>query len=247
IVKVRQMPNRYLKLFFSKQYTTKRKLADIASFGIPLLLGAAGIMAYNYVRFDSPMAFGNNYQLTMSDISYYSIDFYKFFPAVYHYFLQPFSFSGTFPFIDISYSNLAIYRGYTYIYPSVGAICFPATLGVFGTPFLNQDKSKKFSYYFIIIAAVFMAFADLCLAGIHIRYLSDIMFPLLLVATLVIFELVEKAQTLDERYARNAYFAAVIIFSLTFLLSFALLFHNESNNIYWRAPQIQMFFANLFK
>lgn len=236
----------YIGMFFSKKRNLCEKLKNITSFGVPLLLGAGAIMWYNASRFGSPFDFGNNYQLTFSDISYNTLELGKFFPAIYHYFLQAPRVMGQFPFLNINPVNLDMYGGWTYLYGSVGALSFPSTLGIFGIGSVKRDKAKTFTYLSAVLVAVCVAFFDMCMAGVHIRYLADIALPLALVSSLVLLELAEKSQSYSERAKKHVFFAVFTLFALSVIVSFAFLFANEANNMYKNLPRLFMFFDKLF-
>lgn len=237
----------YIDLVLSKKREVAEKLKNAASFGIPLVIGALAVMWYNNARFGSPFDFGNNYQLTFSDVSYNTLELSRFFPALYHYFLQMPAPTGMFPFIDLNTVNLEAYRGYTYTYGSVGAFAFPANLGVFGIGATSPDKTKKFTYLSAIGAAIVIAFLNMCMAGVHIRYEADIAFPVAFVAVLVLFELVCMAQNRSERAKKHIFFAVSALFVLSIVVSSALLFANEADNMYYNLPNLFMFFDGLFR
>ena len=236
----------YIEMLFSRKRPIGERLCAIASFGIPLVVGAAVVMWYNAARFGSPFDFGNNYQLTFSDISYNTLELNMLFPAIYHYFLQAPEVMGSFPFLNINAVNLGVYRGYTYIYGSVGAFAFPSTLGIFGTAAVKHDRQKLFTYVAAILTAVAVAFFDMCMAGVHIRYLADISFPLALVASLVLLELAERSEALSERARKHIFFAVSTLFVLSIVMAASLLFANEANNMYKNLPELFMFFNRLF-
>lgn len=63
-----------LLFVFIKEHPFTPKLAGkLALAATPYLLVAAGLMVYNYVRFDNPFEFGQAYQLTVADQSNYSL------------------------------------------------------------------------------------------------------------------------------------------------------------------------------
>ncbi|MDL2286967.1 hypothetical protein LJB90_00145 [Eubacteriales bacterium OttesenSCG-928-G02] len=234
-----------LKMFFNKDYLIKEKIINFTSIAIPLIIGAVAVMWYNNARFSSPFDFGNNYQLTMSDVSKNTLDLNKFFISIYHYFIQPVSYTGTFPFISPSYSNLNIYQGYTYIFSSFGALNFPAVWGIAGSCHVSKDNNKKrFMYLSAIGIAIVIGFMNLCMAGVHMRYVADLMFPLVLVGLAVIIEVSSK--NIDHEYGRKIFNIAVLLVVMTILISIAFIFKNEANHIYNDSPKIYAFFANLF-
>lgn len=237
----------YIEFFFKRRIGIKVKLIDFACIATPLALGAGVIMWYNAARFSSPFNFGAAYQLTLADMGYFKLVPYKFFPAMYHFFLQPVGFTGTFPFIDIASVDLGLYRNYTYIYGTAGAVNFPVVWGAFGSISVSKEnKVKRWTYLLTITAAVILAFADFCLAGSHIRYTGDIMFPLALVGALVLMELSSKTDE-HQVFGNLVYKITAVAFIISTLVASALLFNNEADNIYHRAPEVFDFFAKLFK
>ncbi|MDD4124136.1 MAG: hypothetical protein PHW77_00185 [Eubacteriales bacterium] len=237
----------YIEFFFLRKRSISVRLIDFTCAAIPVVIGAAAIMWYNAARFSSPFDFGATYQLTFADMSYFKLALYKLFPAMYHYFLQPVTFTGTFPFMDISSVNLGVYRNYLYIYGTAGAVNFPVVWGALGFVSVSKgDKIKRFTYLGAVFAAIIVAFADFCLAGSHIRYMGDIMFPLALVGTLVLLELSSKANE-HEVFGKLAYRITAVLFIITTLVASALLFANEADNIYVLAPELFDFFAKLFR
>ncbi len=237
----------YIELFFIRKRSARERLFDFACAAVPVAAGAAALMWYNAARFSSPFDFGAAYQLTFADMGYSGVTGYKFFPALYHYFLQPAAFTGTFPFIDINAVNLGVYRNYTYVYGTAGAVNFPAVWGALGCVSVSKgNKIKRYTYLGAVIAAVCVAFADFCLAGSHIRYMGDIMFPLALVGILVLLELSSEAEG-QKVFGARVYKITAALFIVSALVASALLFANEADNIYRFAPKTFDFFAKLFK
>ena len=236
----------YIDLLFSKKRAVAEKLKNLAAFGVPLAAGAFAVMAYNIARFGSPFDFGNNYQLTFNDTSYNTVSLYKFFPAIYHYFLQMPAVTGMFPFLELNKVSLDVYREYTYTYGSFGVFALPASLGIFGIPSLRSDKAKKFTYVSAVAVAVAVAFFDMCKAGVHPRYVADIAFPLMFIGVLTLLELAQYASGLSERARRHVFFAVNTVFVLTVIVAAAFLFANEADNMYNLSPRLFGFFEKLF-
>ena len=236
----------FIDLFFMQKRPVKTKIVEFAFIAVPVFMGAVLIMIYNAARFGSPFDFGTTRQLTFYDMGYCGLEIYKFFPSLYHYFIQPVGFTAEFPFMDIASNNLGVYRGYEYVYRSAGALNFAAVWGNFAIlPVTKGDKIKRWTYISAVAAAVFVAFADFCLAGTHLRYMGDIMFPLCLVGALVLCEIVQLSA--QSRYASHVRAAVWIIFVLTLLVSSALLFANEADNIKNLAPHTFRAFEKLFE
>lgn len=235
----------FIDFFFMQKRPVKTKIVEFAFIAVPVFIGAVLIMIYNAARFGSPFDFGTTRQLTFYDMSYCGLEIYKFFPSLYHYFVQPVGFTAEFPFMDIASANLGVYRGYEYVYRSVGALNFAAVWGNFAIlPVTKGDRIKRWTYISAVAAAVFVAFADFCLAGTHLRYMGDILFPLCLVGALVLCELV--GLSAHGKYASHVRAAVWIIFILTVLVASALLFANEADNIKNLTPHVFRTFEKLF-
>jgi hypothetical protein len=76
-------------IFKIRKDTLKDGILTVASFALPLMAGAIAVMWYNNARFGSPLDFGANYQLTVSDVSLNTIDFKYLFSSFFSYFLCP--------------------------------------------------------------------------------------------------------------------------------------------------------------
>ena len=85
----------------------RTKLQAAACTGIPVLLGAIGVMWYNYARFDSIFEFGQFNQLTLFDTHYHELhlNFELFFSVLYHYFCENFNLIANFPYVTPVYGT----------------------------------------------------------------------------------------------------------------------------------------------
>ncbi len=237
----------YLRLFFGeKGRSVRTKLFDLVSVALPVIAGASAIMWYNNARFGSPLDFGSTYQLTFADMGYQGIEIFKFIPSLYHYFIQPPAFTGCFPYIDIASTDLGVYRRYHYIFRSVGSLSFPAVWGLVGTGVSSKgDRVKKYTLLLAFAAAVIVAFADFCMAGVHIRYMGDIMFPLSLAGIFVLLDVTGKA--MGTPYAKTVRRVSKALLVASFFVGFSLLFANEADNIRVYTPKAYHFIEMLFE
>ena len=88
-------------IFKIRKDTLKDGLLTVGSFALPLIAGAAAVMWYNNARFGSPLDFGANYQLTVSDVSLNTIDLKYLFSSFFSYFLCPIWSSDLFPYLEM--------------------------------------------------------------------------------------------------------------------------------------------------
>lgn len=180
----------FIGILLDKKLSVKRRVACVISFLVPVVLGLAAVMAYNYARFDSPFEFGSTYQLTLSDIHANTVTWKLFLPAMVHFFLQPMTISDVFPYFDFTIINTANYGKYMCTESSVGLLMYPLLcLGILIFPFLlyslrknkkekyryNNDRIRNYTYALMMVIIVFVSWMDFCVGGIVIRYVTDVM------------------------------------------------------------------------
>jgi len=169
----------FFHILFAREINIKNRLLPLFSFAVPLFFGAAFQMWYNFARFGSVLNFGSAYQLTVADVSTYQITPALLLPAVYHYFLQLPYFKSKFPYFHLSFDSYrGSYRGYLYMTRTMGVFSLPASLGLFVSPlsfFTKGEKAfKKACFALSGLSVLAVAFLDMCLGGVNIRYLTDI-------------------------------------------------------------------------
>ena len=180
----------FLSILLDKQSPLRFRLQQAGAFLLPVIHCAAGLMYYNHLRFGSPFDFGASYQLTVSDIHANKLRLSALPAAFMHYFLHIPSMRNAFPFFGMMGVGTANYQMYTYVDIIIGAYFTPILLmGTFLLPssLRMQPQSSMVLRLrergFLIgcfVMALFIAWADFCLAGIHLRYLFDIMPVLIL-------------------------------------------------------------------
>lgn len=179
-------PNLTLSLFiilpFLLKYLFKEKkfLKNLKMF-IPCFLalftGFLLIGTYNYLRFKSVFDFGSNYQLTVSDVSKNKMSIENIIPALYYYLIQPPKLNTHAPYLilqltDIKHFNLS---HYTYTFPTFGLFTIPLNLFIIIGFIKNKNKLFIFFNTIGIILIFVLSFVNFSLAGVHIRYLMDIL------------------------------------------------------------------------
>ncbi len=175
----------FLGILLDKQQSLRCRLEQAYVFLIPVLLAGAGLMYYNALRFGSPLDFGASYQLTVSNISANHLRLSALPAAFMHYFCHIPSFRNLFPYFGMNGAGVANYGMYVYIDIMFGAFFLPLLLmGTFLLPssLRMQPQSDGIAKLrergFLVgcfVIALFIAWADFCLAGVHLRYLFDLM------------------------------------------------------------------------
>ncbi|MDE5564514.1 MAG: hypothetical protein K2I93_05115, partial [Oscillospiraceae bacterium] len=115
----------FLAILLEKKVPLKFRLTQAGTFLLPVILTGVGLMHYNTLRFGNPFDFGAAYQLTVSDVHANKLRLSALFPAIYHYFLQSFGTSPTFPFVRVQYFSMTNYGMYVYNSRMLGALQYP--------------------------------------------------------------------------------------------------------------------------
>lgn len=238
----------FISVLLDKKLSVKRRAASVISFLVPVVLGLAAVMTYNYVRFDSPFEFGATYQLTLSDIHANKLTWKLFFPAMVHYFLQPVAIIDTFPHFDFSIVMLDNYGKYMCSEPSVGLMAYPVlALGILIAPFLlyslrknkgekytyNSKRIQNYTYALIMIIIVFVSWLDFCVGGITIRYVTDVMPLATLLAAWCLLKIYHLSERIPQLKKKVLFFFLLASF-VTILLGYSqVLCHGDGEtNLY---------------
>ncbi len=190
-------------IFKIRKQTLKDGILTVASFAIPLMAGALAVMWYNNARFGSPLDFGANYQLTVSDVSLNTIDFKYLFSSFFSYFLCPMWQMEAKPFIEMQ-RIMVLPSGSRYFYAdrACGVFAYGLPLGILAYPRLaliekhrgEKDVWKTAVVCTTAILALGIAFSDFCLGGVNMRYVYDISVMLTLISAAVLINLTEKSE-----------------------------------------------------
>lgn len=189
-------------IFKIKKDTLKDGLLTVGSFAIPLMAGAAAVMWYNYARFGSPLDFGANYQLTVSDVSLNTIDFKYLFSSFFSYFLCPMWQTEAYPYLGMQRIKvLPDGARYFYFDKYCGVFAYGLPLGILAYPCLamiekqkgERDYAKTAVVALTALLALGIAFSDFCIGGVNMRYVYDISVMLALVSAAVLLNLTEKS------------------------------------------------------
>ncbi len=225
-----------IKYFFKSGLNIREKCISFLCFGIPIIIGAVTVCTYNYLRFDSIFEFGAKYQLTVYDVSKYVFSSSLVFPCIYHYFIQTPKIIRRFPFIDVYFSKLADYGvPYLYVTSTLGAFSFTSNAGFFGIPCIlaksKKHREQKLTYILAFAFTFALAFINICMGGVNIRYFADFQFVFILFSALILSEF----PSFFSDGKKSIQIAVKIIISILFIgsavLGTLLIFENERNYI----------------
>ena len=194
-------------IFKIKKDTLKDGILTVSSFALPLIAGAIAVMWYNNARFGSPLDFGANYQLTVSDVSLNTIDFKYLFSSFFSYFLCPMWQTDAKPFIEMQ-RIMVLPSGSRYFYADryCGVFAYGLPLGIIAYPRLaliekhrgERDVWKTAVVCVTALLALGIAFSDFCLGGVNMRYVYDISVILTLISAAVLINLTEKSEGVEK-------------------------------------------------
>lgn len=208
----------YLKRHLSDLPTL---LTNLGFFAVLPLCAVLTCFVLNYIRFESIFEFGAKYQLTVSNVSYNTFSADLFLPSLYHYFFQGFEYSGQFPYVDVSGEMLTSYGRYLY-YGSLNAGIFamPLNLYIFTarSALTEYKKAVKLVSISAIAGLVLVAFTDICLGGVILRYTADIS---LIASLIAVFFLYTQSDHTKERRLSHS------VMIITSLIGFFLIFNKS--------------------
>lgn len=195
-----------------------------------LIFGVSLICLYNYLRFDNIFDFGANYQLTVSDISKNKLRISNIWPTLYYYFMQKPVFNNNYPYISIALKNIKEYNltYYVYTYPTIGLLTIPINICMFLGIINFKDKKYLIMNIIFILNVFILAFFDFSLAGVHLRYLMDILSMTVFISILNLLVINDK---INNDKLRLLYFIIVLIIVVFSLIMFISLVDNFSYNI----------------
>lgn len=216
-----------------KQEKIKSKIIYVVSIGTPLVMGAVMLMIYNYKRFDNPFEFGFNYQLTVSIAKANTFSLSMIPATIFHYFIQQPNINTNFPFIEIKSRTLDTYHRYNYNGRTMGILNYPIAWGLFLTPVFirKRDKFKTAFMVTFAAAALLMAFIDMCKAGSHYRYTIDILMPIILAATVAVFDCLSVLKGISKKAYILFYVFVSAMMVITICVGFFMMFANEKGRL----------------
>ena len=218
----------FVGILLDKKQKLTFRLAQAASFVVPLIIGAALIMRYNSARFGSAFEFGTAYQLTVNNIKADRLDLTKFPAAIMHFFLQLPQFKNAFPFFASTTNPMENYGSYSYTAIGIGALVLPlVTIGLFFLPEAYGPKTKELTdrrrrqfLTICLVMPVVLAWLEFCLSGYITHYVFDLT-PLLTFAAMIgIFRSCTAPASQKRRYILSGVsMALTMVFTLCIALN----------------------------
>ncbi len=212
----------------------RRELAwDAAALALPLAGIIAGLLIYNFERFDSPFNFGQKIQLSGSDQMHMSLLAWQVIPTnLYYYFWAPAQFGRFFPFVDIVRPYSGTPKVYYGVEDPFGILtnmpCFWLALAAPAAWLVYFRRRRAIGWMLVLCGA---CFAPVCIFELFFvsatnRYMVDFLPPLLLVSSagLLMAGTVPEDNPLCRRLLGG--FVAVLIVYTAFFNAMAAFQHN---------------------
>lgn len=163
---------------------------------IPAVVVLVPLMAWNIVRFGSPLDFGNAYQITVADMTRYTTPWADMPLVVGYYLFLPLRFTEDFPFLAVSPAPMP---EWSYYEPMVGGLfCLcPLLLAALLLPFMRRLELRGYRPFLLtclMLAGVLVIF-DSAVAGLGWRYMADFAWLVALAALPVVLRAVNGRQS----------------------------------------------------
>lgn len=198
----------------------KHALAAPAAMLLPAIIVVLPLLAYNMARFDSPFQFGNDYQITVSDMTANQQTASNFWVTVGYYLLLPLHFTDRFPFLALSPTPLPQWG---FAEPVVGGffVMLPLALAAFAAiPRHSRFVRRQWRYFAIacMLLALFLLVFDTHEGGLGWRYMTDFGWLVVLAAFSPILTTLNGPKTSLQSRARMVT-CLLLMFSLLLMLA----------------------------
>ena len=230
----------------NSRFFSKKGVGNLVSISLPIMLVAIGLMAYNYLRFDSIFEFGAKYNFTGVDMTHQVGSGVKFIQGIWEYVFAPIPIVDHFPYLQLRDLS-SDYLGYFYLHDMYGGMIwlFPLSIlsvGVFSAN--RKGELKKFGIFLFVIGCV-IVLADIWMAGITTRYMYDFTFIFVIIGVIVSFWSTDNTKNSEGRIKHFLVSSAVLV--SFFIQVVAILIPNIQNGLYLRNPNLYYSLEILFR
>jgi len=235
----------FVSVLVDKRILRRHKMIDALAYLIPLTMFAGVVMAYNYARFDSPLEFGQTFQITTEDIRQNALSLRDTLKAIWYYFFDGLETVAEFPYLTVGSHYVNRTGNYFYGVMNAGAFTVPLTLCCFLLPFVPEKRyrCKMLTYVCALAVCVIIAVSSFSVAGVAQRYVCDILPVLCLVGAAVMLD-VTAIETQEKRGA--LVFIAGGVCAATICVALCLTFSNYRCFISQYAPDQYLRLYHLF-
>ena len=225
-------------VFKDRTLFSKKSVKQTIAFIMPYIIVAGLLMFYNYIRFDSILEFGSNYQITNMDMAKRGFKLDRIGFAIFTLLFQLPILKATFPFIQNTL-DLNNYMGDIKIGIMFGGILVTNLLlwlGIFSFKFKKYLSKTlyNFSCLAIVLALIVLIF-DVEVSAIASRYVLDFSWLIFLPTIWVVFGLFNS--NISKKVKEIILKVILVVLFIYFVYQFLLLLQDQFfNNLLNNAP-----------
>lgn len=228
-----------LFLFIPQIKHRRVRRGDVVAFFMPYVIVAAGIMAYNAVRFSSPFDFGANYNLTTSDMTNLGFVFERGWLSLYTQLFQPPNISNFFPYIRNTNVSTA-FQGTIIVDYMLGGLFAtqPLLLTSLLSPLMREWLREKKVFgicLYTLACGLFLPLFDAVGAGVLYRYILDFAIFLYIPAALVVAALMDRLKGIA---AQRVHVIVTMLALASIGFNLLLICSCEAQTLYRYAPEL---------
>jgi len=241
-----------------KKKNFKELISAVVCVAIPYIIVAAGLMWYNYVRFDSVFEFGSSYNLTSENNGVVGMvsnlnKLQRVVSTASEYLFAPIKYSSVFPFAHfVDGENSVGYNGYFVNYGIWGVMQLPVSLSLLALPWLRRKKGsvRQETKAFTMLCwfaglGLAMVILDGYMIGILQRYATDFLWLFMIAAVSSLCLLCQRVSETKE-FASKARHAAIFIMIISAFPFIMIWFNAERAFFINRNPELLSYFADMF-
>ncbi len=198
---------------FNKPDFWHKLLRYVSAWVLPCIITAIPFGLYNFLRFGSALNFGNEYQITITDMTTMRLPSQNILPSIFSYIALPLRFIPTFPWIGIQPVS---FDRWQYAEPMIGGMFVLSPLALLGVIFafiMRKRCHLSVAWHTcvtsLVIGVVLIVF-DSLKAGIGWRYIADFAWSFAIVAVVGITLLLENATVQEEDSLRKKTFVYLL-------------------------------------
>lgn len=219
--------------FRERSLFSKKSITATICFVLPYILIAAGLMYYNYIRFESVFDFGANYNLTFNDMTYRGFRLNRLLYATIGFMFVPAKVSNKFPyFFPCDY--VSTYQGYITDEKLIGGLFYNHLylLSVIFIPKCKKYIKDNSAFLLALVApilAIVVMIVDANMAGVLNRYFVD--FSWLFFISFFIFYGYMITNERLVQYRRIMEWAFYVLAMISLIHMFFLIFGGDINGL----------------
>ncbi len=230
----------------NSRFFSVKGIGNLLSISLPIVIIAATLMTYNYLRFDSVFEFGAKYNFTGVDMTHQVGSGVKFIQGIWEYVFAPIPIVDHFPYLQLR-DLTSDYLGYFYLHDMYGGMIwiFPMSLMAIGIFSQTAKGELKGPGIVLVILASIIVLADIWMAGITSRYMFDFTFIFVMVGVMVLLSGKEDEKSFNGSLRRFLINCAVL--GSAFIQIVAILIPNIQNGLFLRNPDLYYYLEILFR